>query len=179
MDRDHDWARLGTALKRDREQQGMTQEDVTEQLDASLSSIQAIERGQEYRKPTRIIRQYAGLLHWAAGSIEEVLGGGERTLIHAGGSGPPPSSQSEAPADAEVDDRRLPLRIVHELSDEGELLDTAVIRIGEKGRAVIVVKGEPGVSADELLDELRAWNRKRASLEGGDDSESQATAEGS
>ncbi|MFZ3569924.1 helix-turn-helix domain-containing protein [Streptomyces sp. BH097] len=171
MDRD-DWALLGATLKRDRRRQGLTQQEAADALDAGLSSIQAIERGHEYSKPTRTIRQYAALLHWTDGSVEQVLGGGERTLIHA-------EAPDSTPADADLEDRRLPLRIVHELSDDGELLDTAVIKIGEKGRAVIVVKGEPGVAAEELLEELRAWNRKRASLEEGDATEPPAAAEGS
>jgi DNA-binding XRE family transcriptional regulator len=175
---DRDWARLGAALKADRERQGHTQKTAARALSAALTSIQEIERGHEYTKPTRTIRAYAQMLGWTEGSVEQVLAGGAPDYLRTD-TPPTDAAVHEAPADTDFDDKRLPLRIVHELSDEGELLDTAVIKIGEKGRAVIVVKGEPGVSADELLDELRAWNRKRASLEGEDGPDSSAAAEGS
>lgn len=173
---DRDWVRLGQALKTDREQQGLTQQDVAEQLDAGLSSVQAIERGHPYSKPTRIIRAYASLLNWTDGSIDQVLAGGEPNHVHYGSAH---ATAAKASPDVDLDDQRLPLRIVHELKDDGELLDTAVIRIGDKGRAVIVVKGEPGVTAEELLEELRVWNRTRKQLESPDAAEPPADAEGS
>lgn len=175
MDGDRDWVRLGQALKTDRQRQGLTQEEVAQRLSAGLSSIQAIERGHPYSKPTRTTRAYADLLQWTAGSVEQVLGGGDPNHVHQGAVAL--TAAKQAPADIDFEDKRLPLRIVHELSDDGELLDTTVIKIGEKGRAVIVVKGEPGVSPDELVEELQAWARARARLESGDAAEAPATAE--
>ncbi|MFI5664635.1 hypothetical protein [Streptomyces sp. NPDC051684] len=140
-----------------------------------MSTIQSIERGHEFGKPTRTIRAYAKLLNWADGSIEQVLSGGNPSHEVHGAA----ALNVQASMDADLDDKRLPLRIVHELSDDGTLLDTAVLKIGDKGRAIVVVKGEPGVSAEELVEELRAWDRSRARLESGDDTDPPAAANGS
>lgn len=174
---DRDWVRLGSALKSDREAQGFTQKEVAQHLDASVSSIQVIERGQSFSKPTRTIRKFAKLLAWTDGSVDQVLAGGDPNHVTASGSAS--ASVREVPADAEFDDQRLPLRIVHELKDDGALLDTSVIKIGAKGRAVIIVKGEPGVSPDELVEELQAWARTRARMESADATEAPETAEDS
>ncbi|MFC8124693.1 helix-turn-helix domain-containing protein [Streptomyces sp. NPDC057302] len=177
MDRDRDWVHLGRALKTDRKRQGLTQEEVADRLTAGLSSVQAIERGQEYTKPTRTIRAYASLLHWTEDSVDQVLAGGDPNHVHHVSAHMTAAKQGRA--DVDLEDQRLPLRIVHELSDDGELLDTTVIKIGERGRAVIVVKGEPGVSPDELVEELQAWARARARLESGDATEPPAATDGS
>lgn len=173
---DRDWVRLGAALKTDREAQGFTQKEVAQDLDASVSSIQVIERGHAFGRPTRTIRRYAELLRWTDSSVEQVLAGGDPNHVHYGSA---TATMREAATDAELDDQRLPLRIVHELKDDGALLDTTVIKIGEKGRAVIVVKGDPGVTPDELVEELRAWAEARARLEKGGSTEPSAAADGS
>lgn len=179
MDRDLDWAHLGAALKTDREQQGLTQKEVAEGLEVSVSSIQVIERGQSFSKPTRTIRKYADFLNWTERSVDEVLAGGSANhIVYRPGQVEAMGQASPRPAEAELDDQRLPLRIVHELSDDGALLDTTVIKIGKKGRAVVVVKGDPGVTPDELVEELRAWADARARLES-DATEPPAAAEGS
>lgn len=174
---DRDWVRLGKAFRTDRERQSLRQKDAAAALGVGLTSIQDIERGHEYTKPTLTIRAYANLLGWVPESVDTVLAGGN--ISHTAAEAPPASSASESLADADIGGQRLPLRIVHELSDEGELLDTAVIKIGDKGRAVIVVKGEPGVSAEELLEELRVWSRTRKQLESPADTEPSAVADGS
>lgn len=171
MDRDRDWVRLGNAFRADRERQRRTQKEVATALGAAKTSIQDIERGHEYTKPTRTIHAYAELLGWTRDSVDSVLAGGDESHGHGSASPAPARLQAsgeaarEALADVELDGQRLPLRIVHELSDDGALLDTTVIKIGEKGRAVIIVKGDPGVTPDELVDELRAWAEARARLE--------------
>lgn len=173
---DRDWVRLGSALKSDREAQGFTQKEVAQHLDASVSSIQVIERGQSFSKPTRTIRKFAELLAWTDGSVDQVLAGGDPNHVHHGSAH---MTAAKPPADVDFEDQRLPLRIVHELKDDGALLDTSVIKIGAKGRAVIIVKGEPGVSPDELVEELQAWARTRARMESADATEAPETAEDS
>ncbi|WP_338699133.1 helix-turn-helix transcriptional regulator [Streptomyces sp. Q6] len=171
---DRDWVRLGNAFRTDRERQSLKQKDVAAALGAALTSIQDIERGHKYTKPTRTIRAYATLLGWSPDSVDSVLAGGDVSRAAAA-----PAPADERPADTDIDGRRLPLRIVHELGDEGELLDTAVLKVGDKGRAIIVVKGDPGVTADELIEELRAWQRSRARLESGDDTGTSESSGGS
>ncbi|WP_327655738.1 helix-turn-helix domain-containing protein [Streptomyces sp. NBC_00483] len=173
---DRDWKRLGKALKADRESQGLTQPDVVDALESSLSTIQAIERGQEYGKPTRAIRSYARLLNWTDGSVEQVLSGGDPNhVVYATAS----LGGGKAPADVDLDDKRLPLRIVHELKDDGALLDTTVIKVGDHARAVIVVKGDLDATAEEIEAALKAWRATQSQLQSPADGESPSAADGS
>lgn len=173
---DRDWKRLGKALKADRESQGLTQPDVVDALESSLSTIQAIERGQEYSKPTRAIRSYAKLLNWTDSSVEQVLSGGDPNhVVYATAS----LGGAKAPADDDLDDKRLPLRIVHELKDDGALLDTTVIKVGNHARAVIVVKGDLDATAEEIEAALKAWRATQSQLQSPADGESTSAADGS
>jgi|SRR5881392_1221064 len=175
---DRDWKRLGRALKADRESQGRTQQHVVDALESSLSTIQAIERGQEFGKPTRTIRSYAKLLNWTDGSVEQVLSGGDPNhVVYATATAS--LGGANAPADDDLDDKRLPLRIVHELKDDGALLDTTVIKVGDHARAVIVVKGDLDATAEEIEAALKAWRATQSQLQSPADGESTSAADGS
>ncbi|MFD8949396.1 helix-turn-helix domain-containing protein [Streptomyces xanthophaeus] len=146
---DRDWVRLGKALQAARKASGVTQEGLADELGVGRSAVQLIERGKEFSKPSQTQRAFARRVGWAEGSIEAVLAGGEPTLD------PLPASPA-APEEARAESR-LPLRIVDELADDGALLDTTVVPLGDDARMVVVVKGRPGASAAELRRNLEAW----------------------
>lgn len=140
---DRDWARLGKALKAARQAMGITQERLAADLGVSRSAVQGIERGKPHNKPSLTMRAYARRAGWTADSIEEVLAGGEPSALQSGAAADPPAG--------------LPLRIVDELSDGGALLDTVVVPLGGDARMVVVVKGKPGASPEEIRRNLEAW----------------------
>lgn len=153
---DQDPARLGAALKatRQRRKPRLTQEAVASSLDVSRATVQNIERGTGPTKATPTIRAYAALLGWTPTSVDRVLAGGEPAL--AGEDGADEANLAEP--------SRLPLRIVDELSDDGALLDTAVIPLGDDASMVIVVKGRPDASPEEIRAALEAWRRAQPRL---------------
>lgn len=154
---DRDWTRLGKALgdARKAPSVALTQEQMAEAIGVGRSVIQLIEAGNEYKKPTASMRAFAARVGWADGSIEAVLAGGEPTLKGA----PAPASSASVPPDS-----GLPLRIVHELKGKGDLLDTAVIPLGEDASMVVVVKGKPGASMEEIERSLEAWRKAQEQL---------------
>lgn len=154
---DLDWTRLGKALRDARRATAvsLTQEEMAEEIGVGRSVIQLIEAGNEYKKPTPSIRAFAARVGWADGSIEAVLAGGDPTLKAVAA----PTPESGAPTDA-----GLPLRIVHELKGKGDLLDTAVIPLGDDASMVVVVKGKPGASIEEIERSLEAWRKAQGQL---------------
>ncbi|MFE9886809.1 helix-turn-helix domain-containing protein [Streptomyces scopuliridis] len=168
-----DWVELGRALQAARKAAGLKQSDVASRLDVSLSSVQAIERGTVYAKPTPTIRAYAALAGWAEGSVERVLNGGDPVLGQEDSSA---ALESPTEATGPVPSGTLPLRIVADLTDEGALLDTAVIPLPGGGQAVVVVKGKAGGTPAEIQAALEAWRRTQPQLQGLLDDEPPAAA---
>lgn len=153
-----DWQRLGQALKATRSKvrdpetgAKLTQEQAAAELGVSRSVIQNIERGIGFDKPTSTIRQYARRLGWDDGSVEAVLAGGDFTLAPEG-----------EPAGAPL--AGLPVRIQHELEQDGEIVDTAVIPLPGGGSAVVVVKNPPGATPEQRKQNLEAWLRTQPAL---------------
>ncbi|MFD9603253.1 helix-turn-helix domain-containing protein [Streptomyces sp. NPDC059970] len=167
-----DWEELGRALKAARKAAGLKQSDVAARLGISLSSVQAIERGTVYAKPTPTIRAFAAAVGWADGSVEQVLAGGTPTASRE----EPPSSADSSEPTAPVPEGKLPLRIVADLTDEGALLDTVVIPLAGGGQAVVVVKGKAGGTPAEIQAALEAWRRTQPHLQGLLDDEPPAAA---
>lgn len=170
---DQDWARLGKALSRARKRGDRTQRDVAAALSISLATVQNIERGKSARgepftRVTPTVRAYAQLMDWTPESIEAVLGGGEPTLL---------PGQAEAPA---AEDRRvpegagLPLRIVERLERPGELVDSAVIPLTDSADMVVVVKGKPTATREQMRAALEVWLRTQPQLQSRDDDEEPA-----
>lgn len=153
-----DWVRLGRELAGARKRVGLTQKALAEQIHVSRTPIQAIERGEEFDKPTGTMRSFAHIVGWAEGSIERVLAGGDPILL----SDENPLAGRSTPAGA--DD--LPLRITGELG-EGPLLDTTVLDLtpyGSNARMIVVVRGTPDASPDEIRRDLLAWRRAQRDL---------------
>lgn len=153
-----DWGRLGRALADARKRTGHTQTGVAEAIGVSRTPIQAIERGTEFDKVTGTIREYARLVGWTAESIEAVLAGGEPRLTAEAAI---PATSATASL---LDD--LPLRIVEEIG-EGPLLDTTVLDLGPGGsgaRMIVVVRGAPDATPEEIRRDLLAWRKAQRHL---------------
>lgn len=161
---DRDWKRLGKALKASRRAPAidLTQEEMAKVLGVGRSVIQLIEAGNEYKKPTATMRTYAARVGWQEGSIERVLAGGDPVFVEGAESTALEVQGSAAPDPAP--EAGLPVRIVHELKGRGELLDTAVIPLGDGGSMVVVVKGKPGASPEEIARNLEAWREAHGQL---------------
>lgn len=92
-----DWTRLGQAVKRAREDRGMTQVELaaaTGLTDSTIQNIESARHGRGFsRMPgsARIISSYFG---WTEHSVRDVLAGGEPTADNP----PPPTRQEPPPA---------------------------------------------------------------------------------
>lgn len=162
------WLRLGRALAQARKQAGLTQNGVADAIGVTRSPIQAIERGDEVAKVTGTMRSYARLVGWTDDSIDAVLAGGEPTHLRVEDLEREAAESRQARAGA--DD--LPLRIVDELG-EGRLLDTTVLELtpgGGGARMIVVVRGAPEASPEEIRRDLMAWRRAQRHLQNLDDS---------
>jgi DNA-binding XRE family transcriptional regulator len=154
------WLRLGRALAQARKQASLTQNGVADAIGVTRSPIQAIERGDEVAKVTGTMRSYARLVGWTDDSIDAVLAGGEPTHLRV-----EDLEREGAQVRTGADD--LPLRIIDELG-EGQLLDTTVLDLtpgGSGARMIVVVRGAPEASAEEIRRDLMAWRRAQRHLQ--------------
>ncbi|MFF3094225.1 helix-turn-helix domain-containing protein [Streptomyces cyaneofuscatus] len=150
---DQDMARLGAALKATRlaRRPKLTEEQVAREVGFSRATLQNIEKGIASTKVTPTIREYARYLGWTDDSIERVLAGGEPQLVQdgdkeTGGEATPPPATLRRHGESAP----LPLRVVDAIESEGALVDTALIPLGEDATMVLLVKGRPGATADEV-----------------------------
>lgn len=148
---DRNWARLGETLKAARSERGMEQQDVAGRIGVKRGALRNIERG-EIVKVTPTVLAYARLVGWAENSVERVLDGGDPVLRED--SGP---NQAVMPEPA-VEASDLSIRVQQALK-EGPLIDSRVTEVttpSGRVKATIVVRGEEGTSADQLLKVLRS-----------------------
>ena len=152
---DLDWDRLGAALKAAREALSpkLRQDELAAELGVGRSAIQNIERGQAFKKPTPTIRAFARRVGWTEDSVDRVLAGGDPV------DSPSVEARQQALGPA------LPTRIEHELNQEGDLVDTAVIPLGDGASAVVVVKNPAGATPAQRQKNLDAWLRMQGHLE--------------
>ncbi|RAJ54920.1 helix-turn-helix protein [Streptomyces sp. KhCrAH-43] len=150
-----DWVRLGHAIEAARDAKGMTQVALAEAADVSESTIQNLEAGKERVRQPPSVKKVEAALGWAPGSADAVLTGGEPTPLSA-------DSNSDAPQAG--DQTGLPLRIIQELSD-GPLLDTTVLPLSGDSRMVIVVRGTPDASPEQIRRDLLAWAKAQSVLQ--------------
>lgn len=172
-----DWKRLAEAIKAAREERNLTQLEVAETAGVSESTVQNLESGTSRTRLPPSLAKIEPAIGWAPGSGKAVMEGGEPTRIPmtvAGAITPTPRDDQAAASD-------LPLRIVQELAD-GSLLDTAVLDLtplGSSARMIVVVRGEPDASPDQIRRDLLAWARAQEQLETlGDDEGSTVRANG-
>ncbi|MBO0804260.1 MAG: helix-turn-helix domain-containing protein [Nocardiopsaceae bacterium] len=161
---DHDWTALGVALKDAREGLGLTQEEVGTRLGVGRSTVQGIERGDKRTKVSPTMRSYARLVGWTERSIDRVLAGGAPSPADRA-SGPTPRVPADMPLTETAALAALPLRIRAELDDAGPLVDTDVIPLGDDARMVVVVKGRPDATPEEIRAALKAWRQAQPHLE--------------
>lgn len=152
-----DWVRLGHAIEAARDAKGMTQVALAAAADVSESTVQNLEAGKERQRQPPSVKKVEAALGWAPGSADAVLTGGDPTPL----AKPGPSAGGALPGEGAAG---LPLRILQELSD-GPLLDTTVLPLSGDSRMVIVVKGAPDASPDQIRRDLIAWAKAQSVLQ--------------
>lgn len=165
------WEHLGQELKTARAADGITQEEIAADLGVSRATIQKIERGEPHTKVTPTMRAFARRVGWTDDSVQRILDGREPVLLDA------PAARDEVAAKGiSQESTGLPLRVVDELEDDGALLDSVVIPLGSGGRMVVVVKGEPGASPEDIKRNLEAWRKTQRHLQAVDGDEGSGVA---
>ncbi|MFE5958968.1 helix-turn-helix domain-containing protein [Streptomyces rubiginosohelvolus] len=166
---DQDMARLGAALKATRlaRQPKLTEEQVARAAGFSRATLQNIEKGTASAKVTSTIREYARYLGWTDDSIERAFAGQAPRLLPDAEDGTEGAGAVSAPPRT-TEGSPLPLRVVDAIESDGALVDTALIPLGEDATMVLLVKGRPGATADqvrasatpeEILAALEAYRR--------------------
>jgi len=165
-----DWKRLGDAVKRARAERGLRQAQLAEAIDADLSTVQNLESARYGKGFTRVpptAHAAAAYFRWPEGAIADILNGGDPDLGEA-----PALPDAEGTLEEEAADRPrnvLPLRVASELDDDGELIDATVMDLSSAGsdaRMIVVVKGTPDMSPDELRQAVDAWKETRRRMTG-------------
>lgn len=146
-----DWKHLADTVEAAREAKNLTQVALAEKAGVSESTIQNIESGVERKRVPASLHKVERALGWAPGSGERVLEGAAPE--HVEETAAPPSD--------------LPLRIVHELQD-GPLLDATVLDLaplGSGARMIVVVKGAPDASPEQIRTDLLAWAKAQRHMQ--------------
>lgn len=159
----YDWARLSKALQAARKARGIGQVELGELVGVRRSAIQKIERG-DMKKVTPTIRAIARVVGWTDDSVDRVLAGGEPELAE-------PKAPDEPEAEVAFLGRSdLSLRLVHDITSGGPLLDATVLPLAdddvELGHMVIVVRGKPDASPQAIRRALEEWERREMRLRG-------------
>ncbi|MET9956688.1 helix-turn-helix transcriptional regulator [Streptomyces sp. NPDC006339] len=146
-----EWKRLARAIESTRTARNLTQVALAQKAGVSESTIQNLESGAERTRVPASLHKVERALGWKAGSGERVLDGGDPEIEE---------ESAAAPSD-------LPLRIVQELQD-GPLLDTKVLDLsplGSHARMIVVVKGDPDATPEQIRNDLLAWAKAQRHLE--------------
>lgn len=148
---EQDWKRLADAIRKAREAAGMTQTDLAQRADIATGSVQNLESGRPRTRMPQSLAKIEEVLGWEPGSgIAIVRGAASR-----------PRKVGEEPAQTPEPGRSdLPLRVIDELED-GPLLDSTVLHLGDDSgaRMIVVVRGKPDASPEEIHEALQAWRR--------------------
>jgi len=146
-----DWKHLADTVEAAREAKNLTQVALAKKAGVSESTIQNIESGAERKRVPASLHKVERALGWKPGSGERVLEGGT------------PDTEEETAAPPSD----LPLRIVHELQD-GPLLDATVLdltSLGSDARMIVVVKGAPDASPEQIRADLLAWAKAQRHIQ--------------
>lgn len=147
----HDWERFGKALQAAREAKGMAQTELGDAVGVSRSTVQAIERGKSFKKPTPTVRSLARAVGWTDDSVDTVLDGGEPTLA---GAAPPPEAAPQTESGTPP-----PLRLIDATGNDAALVGTTRIPIPGGGSVTVTVEGDPAQSPRQRRKNLEAWRR--------------------
>jgi len=145
------WKHLADTIEAARETRNLTQVTLAEKAGVSESTIQNLESGKERTRVPASLHKVERALGWKPGSGERVLEGGTPDIEEE--TAAPPSD--------------LPLRIVHELQD-GPLLDATVLDLtplGSGARMIVVVKGSPDASPEQIRADLLAWAKAQRHIQ--------------
>ncbi|MEE4419616.1 helix-turn-helix domain-containing protein [Streptomyces bugieae] len=151
-----DWTALATAIRERRQALRLTQVDLAHAAGVSESTVQNLEAGGSRTRIPTSLSKIEVALGWVEGGAIDVLEGGEPALAASGDDQGVSGSVIE-----------LPLRIMQELSD-GPLLDTTVLDLtplGSDARMIVVVKGSPDASPEQLRRDLAAWATAQRQLQ--------------
>lgn len=160
---EQDWKRLADAIRQAREAAGMTQVDLAERASIAEGSVQNLESGRERSRIPQSLTKVEQALGWAPGSGVAILRG----------TASQPLKAEEEPAKSRPRSRSdLPLRVVDELED-GPLLDSTVLHLGDDSgaRMIVVVRGKPDASPEEIHEALLAWRRMERRIQQPSDGE--------
>jgi transcriptional regulator with XRE-family HTH domain len=157
-----DWVRLGAAVREAREAKRLTQAGLGAEVGVGETTVANVERART-RKVTPTLRSMARVLGWTPDSIEAVLAGGSPTAQ------PDIVVRRDDGTVAEIEIKKyaregMPLRIAQALT-EGSTLDTTIVPLGPGADMVVVVKGRPTASPEELRAALLAWEKREGHLE--------------
>ena len=171
-----DWQRLADSIEAARAARGMTQVQLAEAAGVSESTIQNLESGKDRSRLPHSLPKIERVLGWKEGSGKAVLDGGtpEQVIDH---------NAAENVTAKEAGSGELPLRIVHALSAEaGPLLDATVLDLtplGSDARMIVVVKGKPDASPEQIRKDLLAWERAQRRLQNLDNTANDHDGDGS
>lgn len=168
------WGRLADAIRRARQERGLTQPQLAELAGVSEGSVQNLESGKPRRRMPQTLAKIEPHLGWAPKSGRSILDGGEPTPAPVA-----PDAEADPRAGEDLLRKKLPLRVVDELESDDPLIDSQVIQLpGTPGaRMTVVVHGPPEATPEEIQEALIAWRRaerKLHRLPDDDDDEPQA-----
>ncbi|WNI20313.1 helix-turn-helix transcriptional regulator [Actinacidiphila sp. ITFR-21] len=152
------WTRLGEELKSARAGRGLEQQQVAAKVGVKRGAIRNIERGA-IAKVTPTVLAYARLVGWTEDSVERVLAGEAPRISEPEPRQPEPRQQPEAEPESECDPIAGFSPRVRQSLQEGPLIDTRVAELTTptgRVRATIVIRGEDGTPAEDLLAALRS-----------------------
>ncbi|WP_405582602.1 helix-turn-helix domain-containing protein [Streptomyces sp. NBC_01190] len=150
---DGDWSRLGKAVQAARNGMGLSQVGLGELAGVKRTAIQTIERGHTFLRVTSTLRDVEHALGWGRGSIELILAGGDPLA---------PGEPGELDSNGRLRSGAyggLPLRVTHALT-EGTTLDTTIVPLTPNAEMVVVVKGKPSATPEQLRLALLAWEEQ-------------------
>jgi transcriptional regulator with XRE-family HTH domain len=163
---DDEWVRLGAAVREAREALGLKQAQLGEAVGVGATTIANIERART-RAITSTLRSVARVLGWPSDGIETLLAGGELPapsddvdIVLRDGQGETRTLQMKTYGAPEG----MPLRVARALA-EGATLDTTIVPLGPGADMVVVVKGKPTASPEELRAALLAWEQREGHLD--------------
>lgn len=133
MDNEESWRRLAKLVKERRDQRSWTQLDLVNRSGLSLDRVQAIEAARTDRYSTRTLAKLERGLEWEAGSVRQILGGGD----------PRPVEGDRQPAGRGDDERTVMAELADEVERDPELA-RMVLEIYRRGyQAGLEGRGEP------------------------------------
>lgn len=157
---EQNWARLGAAVAAARRPR-LTQQQLAEKVGVSRGTVQNIEHGKGLTKITPTLRAVEREIGWAPGSLERVMAGEEPVPLEEPAPPKVPSAEVAGPPPPSAVASGLPARVRQQLV-RGDLIDTTVVDLGDDTTMVIVVRGKPNASPEELQRSLLAWEEARS-----------------